>query len=187
MSKPLTFLTVGPPPFTTLPSALTKRTSRTRSRSGPWRRRRYPERPVATMPPTVARSERGSSAHSCACSPSTAASSASVVPAPTVTVRSAGSYVMTPAGARTTAASARGGLPTSHCVRPPTATTASAARTASASSSTAVVTAIRSTHLRGRAASRRSGCRSGAPSAGWRGPTDRMRRATVPAHRDRRG
>ena len=34
-SKPLTFFTVGPPPFTSRPSAVTKRTSSTRSRSGP--------------------------------------------------------------------------------------------------------------------------------------------------------
>ena len=48
-------------------------------------------RPRAT-PPTVASGSRGSSAHSCPASPSTAASSATGVPAPTVTVRSAGSY-----------------------------------------------------------------------------------------------
>ena len=59
MSKPLTFLTVGPPPFTISPSAFTKRTSSTRSRSGPCRSRRYPDNPVASMPPTVAWSERG--------------------------------------------------------------------------------------------------------------------------------
>src|SRR5262249_29148487 len=34
-SKPVTFLTVGPPPFTRRPSAVTNRTSSTRSRSGP--------------------------------------------------------------------------------------------------------------------------------------------------------
>ena len=187
MSKPLTFLTVGPPPFTTSPFAFTKRTSSTRSRRGPCRSRRYPDNPVAIMPPTVAWSDRGFSAHSCACVPSTSASSASVVPAPTVTVRSAGSYAMTPAGARTATASARGGFPTSRCVPPPTAITASAARTASASSSTAVVTAIRSTRLRVPVASLRSDSRSEAPSAGWRDRQGRTRRATSLGRRDRPG
>ena len=66
-SKPLTFLTVGPPALTTSPSALTYRAWSTVSRIGPYPSRRIPLRPTASAPPTV---PVGGIATACPCSAS---------------------------------------------------------------------------------------------------------------------
>ena len=104
--------------------------------------------------------------------------SSKLVPAPTVTVMSAGSYAMTPAGARTSTAPVGGGPPTSQWVRAPTGVTTAV--------TAGPTVALISTCPRGRAGARRSGSRAAAPSAGWRSRRDRTRRADGPARRGRR-
>ena len=131
--------------------------SSTVSRTGPWRRRRVPESPTASVPPTVAASNgRGSSRHNCPCSPSTRPISVTEVPAPHGDGHVLG-FVVDDAGRRAHFLRAgHAAPPSSHCVCAPTATTAGASATAARS-------ALRSTCPPAPAAAPRSDCRSGAP------------------------
>ncbi len=94
----------------------------TKSRMGPYRRRRKPLRPTASAPPTVASGfkSKGTICPNCA---HFSFNSLIEVPAPHRTVISSGSCDQTPAGARTSREPRRGSPPTSHWVRPPTTVT----------------------------------------------------------------
>ena len=131
-SNPETFFTVGPPPRTTLPSALTYVTWRTDEVSHPLPDTSGWFSPITTEPPTVP--PRSGRAQRWPASASAAVSSAVVVPARTVTVISAGSYDTTPDGACTSRASGCTSPPTCHRVLPPTTVTGPSAPTSVAKS-----------------------------------------------------